>query len=180
MKTWTDEAQLIALCKRELPYNHASFEVLVGRYKDLVYTLCYRLVGRTSDAEDLTQEVFTKVFLNLKNFEERSKFSSWVYRIAHNHSLNFINRNIREKEVMGEYTEEKKRVENIEMSGDISEKLQDALNRISPDQRTILIMKYVMGLDIKDIGESLELSVGAVKMRLKRSRDEFKKYYQAE
>lgn len=180
MKTWSDETQIIAQARRELPYNHASFEVLVSRYKDLVYTLCYRLVGKSSDAEDLTQEVFTKVFLNLKSFEERSKFSSWVYRIAHNHCLNFIGKKKREREILGEYTDEKKRVQNGSMSADVSEKLQFALNKISPDQRTILIMKFVIGLDLKEISESMELSVGAVKMRLMRSKEEFKKYYRTE
>ncbi len=178
MKTWTDEAELIARCKRELPYNHASFEILIGRYKDLVFTLCYRLVGRRSDAEDLMQEVLTKIFLNLKNFEERSKFSSWVYRIAHNHCLNFINRKARQREVIGEYTEEKKRRQNDGLTKDVAESLQAALDQISPDQRGILIMKYVMGLDLKEIGESLELSVGAVKMRLMRARDDFRAVYQ--
>ena len=177
MKTWKDEAKLIAQCKRELPYNHTSFEILVGRYKDLVYTLCYRLVGNSSDAEDLMQEVFTKVFLNFKNFEERSKFSSWVYRIAHNHCLNYINRRQRESEIIGEYTEEKKRISEIN-SADVSEKMQASLNQILPDQRGILIMKYVMGLDLKEIGETLELSIGAVKMRLKRARDDFRGVYQ--
>jgi RNA polymerase sigma factor (sigma-70 family) len=87
MKRWNDEAELIARCKRELPYKHASFEILVNRYKDLILTLCYRLVGRRSIAEELMQEVLMKVFANLEKFEERSKFSSWVYRIAHNHCL---------------------------------------------------------------------------------------------
>lgn len=178
MKIWNDEAELIARCKRELPYNHASFEKLIGRYKDLVYTLCFRLVGRKSDAEDLMQEVLTKIFLNLKTFEERSKFSSWIYRIAHNHCLNFINRKSREREVVAEYTEEKKRLQNVGLTEETSEKLQDALNQIAPDQRGILIMKYVMGLDLKEIGESLELSIGAVKMRLMRARDEFRRVYQ--
>ena len=179
MKTWKDEAKLIAQCKRELPYNHTSFEVLVGRYKDLVYTLCYRLVGKKVDAEDLTQEVFTKIFLNLKNFEERSKFSSWVYRIAHNHCLNHISRKKREFEIISEYTEERRREQEIR-SADVSEKLQAALNRISPDQRGILIMKYVLGLDLKEIGETLELSLGATKMRLKRARDDFRGIYKAD
>lgn len=180
MKTWKDEAELIARCKRELPYNHASFEILVKRYKDLVFTLCYRLVGRRSDAEDLMQEVLTKVFLNLKNFEERSKFSSWVYRIAHNHCLNHINRKSREREIIGEYTEEKKRLQDGGLAKEVSEKLQNALNQILPDQRGIIIMKYVMGLDLQEIGETLELSVGAVKMRLMRARNEFRAIYQGE
>lgn len=178
MKTWNDEAELIARCKRELPYNHASFEILVNRYKDLIFTLCYRLVGRRSIAEELMQEVLMKVFANLKNFEGRSKFSSWVYRITHNHCLNFISRKTREREIISEYAEEKKRRQKTGISNQVSEKLEVALDQISPDQRGILIMKYVLGLDLQEIGESLELSTGAVKMRLMRARNEFKEIYQ--
>lgn len=180
MKTWKDEAKLIAKCKSELPYNHTSFEILVGRYKDLVYTLCYRLVNRPSDAEDLMQEVFTKVFLNLKNFEERSKFSSWVYRIAHNHCLNFINRRVREKEVIGEYAEEKIRNQNAGLPDKVSDKMQAALDKIEPEKRSLLVMKYVLELDLKEIGEALELSIGAVKMRLMRAKNEFREIYKTE
>lgn len=180
MKTWTDEAELIRSCKSELPYNHTTFEILVERYKDLVYTLCYRFVGKDTDAEDLTQEVFTKIYLNFKNFEERSKFSSWIYRIAHNHCMDHINRRKREFDIIGKYTEEKIRHRGIRSPKDLSEKMQDSLNNMSPDQRGILIMKYVLGLDLREISEALELTVGAVKMRLKRAREEFREIYQTE
>ena len=178
MKTWNDEAKLIADCKKQLPYNHRSFEILIARYKDLVFTLCYRLVGNSSDAEDLMQEVFTKIFLNIKNFEERSKFSSWIYRIAHNHCVNFINRRVREKEVIGEYGEEAMREQTANESNDLKGKMQEALNKIDPDKRSLLIMKYVMELDLKEISAALDLSVGAVKMRLLRAREDFREVYQ--
>lgn len=180
MKIWKDEAKLIADCRKQLPYNHTSFEILIDRYKDLVFTLCYRLVGNRSDAEDLMQEVFTKVFLNVQNFEERSKFSSWVYRIAHNHCLNFINRKVRENEIIGEYAEETMRSQTVNDSKNISEKMQAALDKIEPDKRSVLIMKYVMELDLKEIAQALELSIGAVKMRLMRAREEFRLVYKAE
>ncbi len=169
---------MIKRCKSELPYNHNSFEILVSRYKDLVYTLCYRFVGKPTDAEDLTQEVFTKVYLNFKHFEERSKFSSWIYRIAHNQCMDHINRRKREFEIIGIYTEEKRRQLDIQAPDDLSNKMQDSLTKISPDQRGILIMKYVLGLDLLEISESLGLTVGAVKMRLKRAREEFKDVFE--
>lgn len=180
MKTWQDEAKLIADCKKELPYNHRSFEILIGRYKDLVFTLCYRLVGNSNDAEDLMQEVFTKIFLNLKNFEERSKFSSWIYRITHNHCVNFINRRVREKEVIGEFAEETTRIKDAASAVDLTGKMQEALIQIESDKRSLLIMKYVLELDLKEIAAALELSIGAVKMRLLRAREEFRKVYKTE
>lgn len=178
MENQTDEALLIRRCKQELPYNHSSFEELVSRYKDYVFTLCYRIAGKSTDAEDLTQEVFTKVFLNLKNFEERSKFSSWIYRIAHNQAVDFVNRRKREAEVIGEYTAEKKSSGKDSDVDAMSGKMQSALDQLPPEQRSLLVMKYVIGLDLKEISESQELSLAAVKMRLLRARNEFRELYE--
>ena len=77
-------------CLRELPHQHKAFEQLVGAYKDMIYTLCYRMTGNAGDAEDLLQEILTKLFLGLNKFEGRSAFSSWLYRVAYNHCLNFL------------------------------------------------------------------------------------------
>lgn len=178
MKGWNDEAELIGRCKTELPYNHKSFEILFERYKDLVYTLCYRLAGSHSEAEDLVQEVFTKVFQNLKYFEERSKFSSWLYRISHNHCLDHIQSRKREYARLAEISVENKRQSQIGDRTEFSETLQEALNRMSADDRGILIMKYVIGLDLKEISAALEITTAAVKMRLMRARIQFREAYE--
>ena len=130
-------------------------------------------------AEELTQEVFTKVFLNLREFEERSAFSSWVYRIAYNHCLNFLARVKREREGIAEYTEAKQLAGAAKMSADFSDEMQQALNQLNEEQRSILIMKYVMELELAEISAILNIGVGAVKMRLLRARDEFRNLYQA-
>ncbi len=178
MKGWNDEAELIRRCKHELPYNHSSFEVLFDRYKNLVYTLCYRLAGTQMEAEDLSQEVFTKVFLKLEHFEERSKFSTWLYRIAHNHCLDYILTRNKEAERLREFGEEHKRLSPGYDRPGFSERSQDALNRISADERGILVMKYVLGLDLKEIGAALGITTGAVKMRLMRAKKEFRLIYE--
>lgn len=175
------EAELVARCKRELPHQHSGFELLVARYKNMTYTLCYRLVGNGSDAEDLTQEVFTKVFLNLKGFEERSAFSSWIYRIAYNHCLNFLAKRKRVAAGMSVYASEPLHSQHtINPTEKLTERLQATLNQLSETQRSLVVMKYVIELDLKEISEIVGVSVGAVKMRLLRAREEFRRLYQQE
>lgn len=143
----------------------------------MVFTLCYRLVSSAEDAEDLTQEVFTKVYFNLKKFEERSAFSSWLYRIAYNHCLNFLDKRKRERTGISEYAAEKKTRAVSDLSENVSEKLQHVLNQLSEEHRSVLIMKYVMELGIKEISEISEVGLSAVKMRLLRAREEFRRLH---
>ena len=142
----------------------------------MVYTVCYRLVGNASDAEELMQEVFTKVFLNLATFEERSAFSSWLYRIAHNQCLNFLAKRKREAAGMAGYVEER-RVRSAAAPQGFSDDVQQALNQLNEEQRSILVMKYILELELTEMSEVLGVTVGAVKMRLLRAREEFRRLY---
>ncbi len=177
MKNVADDAELVSRCKRELPHQHAAFERLVTRRQNQVYTLCYRLVGDAAAAEDLTQEVFTKVFLNLKSFEERSAFSSWLYRIAYNHCLNYLDKRKREAAGISAYAEEQEMRRQEPSPEKFSESMQQVLNQLSEEQRSILILKYVLELELTEIAQVLELTVGAVKMRLLRAREEFRRLH---
>ncbi len=173
-----NDAELVARCKRGLPYQHAAFEQLVLRYKNMVFTLCYRLVGNAAQSEELMQEVFTKVFLNLQGFEERSSFSSWLYRITYNHCLNFLDKRKRELAGMQSYVEDRElRQQATAGIGKVSDLMQHALDQLSEDQRALLIMKYVMELELVEIGRILDLGLSAVKMRLFRAREEFRRHY---
>ncbi len=174
MSTWSDDSALVERCKRELPHLHAAFDELVKRYKNMIFTLCYRLVGNAAHAEDLMQEVFTKVFLNLKNFEGRSAFSSWIYRITHNHCLNFLARQKREQAGVAGYAEDQERQRATVSSHSSAERIQEILNQLNEEQRSILIMKYVLELELLEISDTLGITLSAVKMRLLRAREEFR------
>lgn len=91
MSTITDE-DLIARCKLELPGDTRSFELLVQRHVNRVYSLSYRVVGNKEEAEDVTQEVFTKVYNNLRKFEQQAAFSTWLYRVATNSALDALDK----------------------------------------------------------------------------------------
>ena len=86
------DEELVRRCKQELPSVTRSYEVLVQRHTNRVYSLAYRLLGNRQEAEDVTQEVFVKVYHNLKKFEEQSTFSSWLYRITTNTALNALDK----------------------------------------------------------------------------------------
>ncbi len=179
MKGADDDASLVARCKRELPHQHGAFDQLIGRYKNRVYTLCYRMVGDASDAEDLLQEIFMRVFVSLPSFEERAAFSTWLYRVAHNHCINFLGKNRQDRSRDDRFAREGGQ-DPASPSTETSVALGQALLHLDREQRSLLIMKYVMDLEIREIAESLSISQSAVKMRLLRAREELRVLYVGE
>src|ERR1700680_356440 len=91
MVSLTDE-ELVIRCKAELPGDTRSYEILVQRYMNRVYSVAYRVVGNKEEAEDITQEVFVKVYNGLKKFEQQASFSTWIYRIATNSALDTLDK----------------------------------------------------------------------------------------
>src|SRR5947209_10427895 len=96
MLTITDE-ELVTRCKKELPGNTHSYEELVRRHMNRVYSIVYRVIYNREEAEDITQEVFVKVYNGLKKFEQQSSFSSWLYRIATNSALDALDKSKRHR-----------------------------------------------------------------------------------
>lgn len=160
------------------------FEVLYDRYAKLVYNKCYGFASSTHEAEDLTQDVFLKLFVKLKTFKGKSKFSTWLYAFTYNHCVNYVNRNNSKKiekqsvgtDNLGEdyYDSE---VDDKSISLLKVEKLKEALELISPDEKMILLLKYQDFLSIKELADLLELGESAVKMRLKRAKDKLINVY---
>src|SRR5947199_1111802 len=92
--TLTDE-ELVTHCKQELPHNTLSYEELVRRYMNRVYSIVYRVVQNKEETEDISQEVFIKVYNGIKKFEQQASFSSWLYRIATNSALDALDKSKR-------------------------------------------------------------------------------------
>ena len=178
MRTSGEDLALVERCKRELPHQHKAFEQLITAYTDMIYTLCYRMTGNATDAEDLLQEILTKLFLNIGKFDGSSAFSSWLYRVAYNHCLNFLSQR------RTEYTTTETLPDGdviLDASTHVTwqdERTQAVLESIDPSSSSLLVMKYVMDLDIKEISDILQVGLSATKMRLARARDEFKRMFQ--
>ncbi len=130
--------------------------------------------GEVSTSEDLSHDIFLKVFVNLSSFKERSKFSTWIYRITHNFCIDFLKKRNKGSTVnLGEFpdvlieNEEENERKIFQLK---AENLVAVLNEIDPEDKAILLMKYQDESSIADISEVLEIGESAAKMRIKRAK----------
>jgi len=183
----TDE-QLVARSVGVAGGDVGAFELLVRRHQERVLANCRYLTGSPADAEDLAQEVFVKAFFGLRRFEGRSKFSTWLQRIKINHCLNFNQKKRNKSFVSIESPEVESRVdlqtapraEQGLRAQDDRRRIAAVLDEISENLRVPLILRDADGLSYREIADQLELSLSAVKMRIKRGREEFRRLYYGE
>ncbi len=147
--------------------SEKGFQTLVNQFHKQVYWQVRRMVFSHDDADDITQDVFIKIYKNLANFKGEAKLSTWIHRIATNESINFINQKAKKNNVSFEEISYKS-AENLEndafFSGDeIQLKLQKAIAKLPEKQRIVFNMKYYEELKYEEISEILQTSVGALK-----------------
>lgn len=162
MKTDLQILQLI----RENELNR-GFKLLVSEYHQKVYWQVRRMVLIHEDADDVTQNIFIKIFQHLGDFRSESKLSSWIFRIAYNESINFIHKKAKElNQSADDYTLRKaEELENDSFfNGEEAElKLQKAIASLPEKQRIIFMMKYFDELKYAEISKILETSEGGLK-----------------
>lgn len=159
------------------------FGKLYDRYAKMVYNKCFGFATSESEAEDLTQDVFLQLFIKLRTFKGRSKFSTWLYSFTYNFCVNYVNRNKQRKmsdqsvqvdETEYKLTEEIPDESLFEMKAD---KLKKSLALLSAEDKSILLLKYQDGASIKELVTLLELGESAVKMRVKRAKERLLEIY---
>ena len=157
----TDERKAIQACRRR---EIAGLRVLYENYKDRVFRTCWRVIGDQMLAEDVTQDVFLRLFEQIRRYDERSSFSTWLYRLAMNVALNAVRSRKRADRL------HPPRPTNPDPGeGDDVERLLAAL---SLEHRAILVLREIQGLGYRDIAEVLEIPTGTVMSRLARAREE--------
>lgn len=163
--------------------NPLLFGKLYDRYAKMVYNKCYGFARSDDEAEDLTQDVFLQLFIKLKMFKGKSKFSTWLYSFTYNFCVNYVNRNkqrkMSDKSVPVEHSEHKFSVEvpDENLYDMKTSKLKEALELISAEDKSILLLKYQDGATIKELVTLLEVGESAVKMRLKRAKEKLLEIY---
>ena len=161
-----EDAEILQKFSVEKTRNE-SFNLLLNKYQQKIYWHIRRLVIDHDDADDLVQETFVKVWKNLANFRNDSQLYTWIYRIATNESITFLNRkklknNVSLDDVSGELAEQL--VESAYFDGDkIQRKLQEAILTLPEKQRIIFNMKYFDDMKYDEISAILGTSVGALK-----------------
>ena len=175
------------LLKRLRARDERAFRELIAAHRDRVYNITYRMLGNRAEAEDVAQEVFITVFKTIDTFREEAKFSTWLYRVAVNHSKNRIkylsrrqdrNKDELDETVHGEATSTNGAIgtprpstPDRALEGAQMEKvLQEAIATLDEEQRTVVILRDVEDLSIEEICEITGLPDGTVKSRLHRAR----------
>ena len=163
-------------------HQHATcFALLYERYAGKVYSKAMTMLHKPGEAEDATQEIFTKVFLSLGQFEGQAKFSTWVYSITYNLCIDKIRRSKRSRKLFASEIEDPPdRVEEVPdealMSMQLNE-LRYVLGQLTEAERTLMLMKYKDGVKIKTIATLLGKTESAVKMQLKRTKEKAKRIH---
>ncbi len=165
--------------------DYQAFESLVTRYESKVYRLALRMLRNPQDAEDALQETFLQVFRGLAGFEGRSQFSTWLFRLATNVCLMRIRHRETEPSKLLPLEEYLPKLEDGEspqmmewadrpedalLSKESREKMMEALDKLPPEYRAVFILRDIEGFSNAETGESLGISVAAVKSRLHRAR----------
>lgn len=166
-KTPIDEKELVKLLQNEKTASQA-FSTLLGVYSEPVYWQIRRMVGSHDDANDIVQNVFIKAWTNLQNFRGDAKLSTWLFKIAVNESINFLNKEKRRVPTTGEDEEDSSLLRNLEaddyFDGDALQKeLQVAISKLPEKQRLVFNMRYYDEMKYEEMSEILGTSVGALK-----------------
>ncbi len=144
-----------------------ALSVLMDKYKEQLYWHIRKMVINHDDADDLLQVAFIKIWKNIDNFREESKLYTWMYRIATNETLTFLQRK-KKRSLIPFFSVEKELKKNLEadayFNGDeIQLRLQKAILTLPEKQRIVFNMKYFDDMKYEDMSEILETSVGALK-----------------
>jgi RNA polymerase sigma-70 factor (ECF subfamily) len=160
----------------------AAFHDLVGQYKKKVYYLAYDITGDHHEAEDISQEVFMKVYRALKRFRRDAKMSSWLHQITVNTSIDSLRKkSVRHAKSTGGLDHISTQ-ENLVAGGaqdfdplqktestQIQNRISQALQKISPKERTVFVMCHYNGLKLNETAEILNITIGTVKSLLFRA-----------
>ena len=166
-----------------------AYEQLIERFQQPVYGLVYRLIGNQSDACDVVQDVFLKVFRGVASFREQSSLRTWIYRIAINEAYNhrrwFVRHCKHEVPLEHEREDEWRCLDyaadpgqspyDQALESENRSLIEQALARINPDFSTAVVLRDIENLSYEEIADILQLSLGTVKSRILRGRESLRR-----
>jgi RNA polymerase sigma-70 factor (ECF subfamily) len=170
------------LVRRAQRGNTEAFEELVRRYESRVYNITYRLLGNEEDAAEALQDTFIRAYRAISRFKFKSSFYTWLYRIATNVSLTKLRRRKTQDtisldepikdtdDLQFDIPDSQYTPEQVFEQKRLREKLQEAIDRLPAEYRTVVVMRDLQGLSNEEVSKTLGLSVPAVKSRLHRGR----------
>lgn len=173
-----DDFRLVGLAQQG---DLRAYDSLVTRHRGRIFAMIRNMIHQEADAWDLSQEVFIKAWHALPRFEAKAKFSTWLYRIAHNTVYDWARK--RKIESAGELNDEifeRERIDSASFTtpsggeapddtmanGELRVKIQIALGKLSAEHREVVILKDIQGLSYKEIADAMSSTLGTVMSRL--------------
>lgn len=165
-----------------------AYDTLVEMYRDAVFNVIYRMVRNKQEAEDLTQETFIKAYNSINSFNETYAFSTWLFKIATNHCIDFFRKRklvthsldepikYKDEEIKHEYPTEEPTVEHKMVASEKSQIIHQAINKLPEKYRMAIILRHHEEKSYEEIAQILDLPLGTVKARIFRAREMLKKY----
>jgi RNA polymerase sigma-70 factor (ECF subfamily) len=180
----SDAAAVARVCAGETE----AFRVLVDRYSRKVFRLAYRMTRNEQDAEDVVQETFLRAYRRLKQFESRSSFGTWIFRIAVNAALDLTRKlgrygqaeqpmigNEGDAEPLDQVPTSEPAPDRLLLSGELKHKVEGVLDSLSPQVRTAFVLRHYEGMAIEEIGSVLGLKASATKNSIYRAVQKLRK-----
>jgi len=186
-RTEDEDAQRVSLCKNG---DVDAFEVLVKKHQKRMLNIAYRMIGSYEDACEVVQDAFVSAFKGIKNFEERAKFSTWLYTIVINLSRNRLKqlelKSYREDSSLDDpvltndsqitvepVSDEPSILEKLEKR-DVQQKVQECIHALDNESKEVIVLRDIQGFSYNEISDMLKIPEGTVKSRLFRARDSLK------
>jgi RNA polymerase sigma-70 factor, ECF subfamily len=176
-------------CQRTLPHDTRAFRELVTTYKVRVFRTAYRLMGNRQDAEDLAQEVFLRVYQHIRDLDDPSMLTAWIYRITTNLCLNELARQKRrpssvplEQDVNGHegtsFNTASAMPEEEALRRELQRCIETVLAHLSAVERAVLVLRDLEDRSYQEIADILRVGLSAAKMRIHRARLAFQQLFE--
>ncbi|MFH1379134.1 MAG: sigma-70 family RNA polymerase sigma factor [bacterium] len=165
-----------ALIQQAAQGDMEAFEHIYRQTSSFVYSLALRIIKNQDHAQDITQDVFIRIYKSLKSFGFKSSFKTWIYRITINTALNALAKLSKEEFKQGDYDIALETVQDTphieeDLHKEQNEKLiTSLLDRLNPNQRICVILREIDDLSYEDIAHVLHVNINTVRSRLKRAR----------
>ena len=177
----------IEIVEKVLKGDIEAFSELIDKYEKMIYNLAYRIFNNTSDAEDITQEVFIKVYKNIYKCEGKQSIKTWIYTIAYNTCIDEIRKrkgknNIsldmdlegEEDNFSLEIASNEPTPENVLIQKEGLLEIEQAINSLNEINKSLIFLRDIKGFSYNEISEIMGLNIGTVKSRLNRARNALK------
>jgi RNA polymerase sigma-70 factor, ECF subfamily len=176
--------------KQVLKGDQNAFGEIVEMYKDKVFQISYRMLGNRHEAEDIVQEAFIRAYVNIQRYNLELKFSTWLYRITTNLCIDrirkkkpdyYLDAEVKGTEGLTMYSQVPSKTtlpEDDVESLELQDTIQKEIMKLPEKYRSVIVLKYIEELSLKEISEILEMPLGTVKTRIHRGRETLRKRLQ--